>query len=77
LDVPLRTITTLDRFALVEPAPRGHTMRMLQVSELSRAMGLQRHRLERGSRRDRIQLLGNGVCLPVMKAVVGNLCGLS
>jgi DNA (cytosine-5)-methyltransferase 1 len=78
LDVPLRTITTLDRFALVEPARKGHTIRMLQVPELARAMGLERHhQLERGSRRDRIQLLGNGVCSPVMKAVVSTLCGLS
>lgn len=77
LDVPLRTVTTLDRFALVQPLHREHTIRMLQVSELSRAMGLKDHRLERGSRRDRIQLLGNGVCSPVMKAVVATLCGLS
>jgi DNA (cytosine-5)-methyltransferase 1 len=76
LDAPLRTITTLDRFALIEPSRRGHTMRMLQVSELTRAMGVKRHRLDRGSRRDRIQLLGNGVCSPVMEAVVGTLCGL-
>lgn len=74
LDAPLRTITTLDRFALVEPARTGHTIRMLQVPELARAMGLQtRHQLVRGSRRDRIQLLGNGVCSPVMEAVIRSL----
>jgi DNA (cytosine-5)-methyltransferase 1 len=76
LDVPLRTITTLDRFGLVEPSEQGHTLRMLQVSELSRAMGLdENHRLEHGSRRDRIRLLGNGVCPPVMEAAVSALCG--
>ncbi len=75
LDAPLRTITTLDRFGLVEPAPKGHTLRMLQVSELSRAMGVEGHRVHRGSRRDRIRLLGNGVCAPVMKAAVHALCG--
>jgi DNA (cytosine-5)-methyltransferase 1 len=74
LDVPLRTITTLDRFALVEPTRRGHTLRMLQVSELSRAMGLEGHRILHGSRRDRIRLLGNGICAPVMQAVVRTLC---
>ena len=71
LDRPLRTITTVDRFALVEPSEVGPQMRMLQVPELSRAMGLpKRHKLPCGSRRDKVQLLGNGVCPPVMSGVV-------
>lgn len=74
LDRPLRTITTVDRFALVEPSPTGHNMRMLQVSELKKAMGFHKsYRLERGTRRDKVKLLGNGVCPPVMRAVVKNL----
>jgi DNA (cytosine-5)-methyltransferase 1 len=45
LDRPLRTITTVDRFALVKPdAEHGHVMRMLQVSELQAAMGMSRRR---------------------------------
>jgi DNA (cytosine-5)-methyltransferase 1 len=53
LHVPLRTVTTLDRFALVKPTPDGHQMRMLQVPELKRAMGLpQSFRLKHGTRRD-------------------------
>lgn len=71
LDRPLRTITTVDRFALVEPSEAGPRMRMLQVPELSRAMGLpRRYQLPHGSRRDKVQLLGNGVCPPVMSGVV-------
>jgi DNA (cytosine-5)-methyltransferase 1 len=71
---PLRTITTVDRFALVEPSDTGPQMRMLQVPELSRAMGLsKRHKLPFGSRRERIQLLGNGVCPPVMREIVAAL----
>ena len=31
--------------------------------------------LSRGSRRDRVMLLGNAVCPPVMEAVVGALVG--
>ena len=31
--------------------------------------------LKRGWRRDRVKLLGNGVCPPVMKAVVQTLIG--
>jgi DNA (cytosine-5)-methyltransferase 1 len=74
LDRPLRTITTVDRFALVEPSEDGPRMRMLQVPELSRAMGLSRsYRLNCGSRRDKVQLLGNGVCPPVMKRIVKSI----
>lgn len=71
IDKPLRTITTLDRFALVTPVQGGHQMRMLQVPELKRAMGFDDEFLfQTGTRRDRIRLLGNGVCPPVMRAVV-------
>lgn len=85
LDRPLRTLTTLDRFGLVQWLDNKPTLRMLQVSELKRAMGLDRlkdedgQRVEfetnHGTRRDKIKILGNGVCAPVMKAVVGSLVG--
>ena len=39
LDRPLRTITTVDRFALVEHGEGGPTIRMLQVPELKRPWG--------------------------------------
>ena len=75
--VPLRTITTVDRFGLCEPSEDGLTLRMLQVPELARAMGFGDDIvLERGSRRDKIMLLGNGVCPPVMAAVVKALVGV-
>lgn len=74
LDRPLRTITTIDRFALVRPGNQGPEMRMLQVSELKRAMGFpDEFTLSVGTRRDRIRLLGNGVCPPVMQAVLSAL----
>jgi DNA (cytosine-5)-methyltransferase 1 len=74
LDRPLRTLTTLDRFGLVRWDGRTPTLRMLQVPELKRAMGLRRDfLLEQGTRRDRVKLLGNGVCPPVMKAIVSAL----
>jgi DNA (cytosine-5)-methyltransferase 1 len=85
LDRPLRTLTTLDRFGLVQWIDGEPTLRMLQVPELKRAMGLTHlkdHRgegvkfeLEKGTRRDKIKVLGNGVCAPVMRAVVGSLIG--
>lgn len=74
LSRPLRTITTLDRFALVESNGNGSRMRMLQVPELKRAMGFdENYKLPAGTRRDRIRLLGNAVCPPVMEAIVKSL----
>jgi DNA (cytosine-5)-methyltransferase 1 len=75
LNRPLRTITTVDRFALVKPDPKlGHVMRMLQVPELQAAMGMPpRMKFESGSRRDRIKMIGNAVCPPVMHQVVRGL----
>jgi DNA (cytosine-5)-methyltransferase 1 len=72
VDTPLRTITTVDRFAYVRPDGNGqHEMRMLQVPELKQAMGFPGdYKLLYGTRRDKIKLLGNAVCPPVMKAIV-------
>ncbi len=73
---PLRTITTVDRFGYVRPGPNGHEIRMLQVPELSRAMGFpDEHVFARGTRRDKVKLIGNAVCPPVMEAVVRSLIG--
>jgi len=74
LDRPLRTLTTLDRFGLVTWAGREPMLRMLQVQELRRAMGFpSTYRFEHGSRRDRIMMIGNGVCPPVMQAIIEDL----
>lgn len=74
LDRPLRTVTTVDRFALIDQHHEQPMMRMLQVSELKRAMGFENtFEFSAGTRRERVHLLGNGVCPPVMAAVVGAL----
>lgn len=70
---PLRTLTTLDRFAVVKPTRNGHVMRMLQVPELQAAMAMRGMKFNNGTRRDRIKMIGNAVCPPAMKAVVSNL----
>lgn len=71
IDRPLRTVTTVDRFAFVDQAEGEYRMRMLQVPELQRAMGLgDDYEFIAGTRRDRVRILGNGVCPPVMEAVV-------
>lgn len=74
LSVPLRTLTTLDRFAYVRPAQHGHEMRMLQVPEIKAAMGFPAdYVLAHGTRREKIKLLGNAVCPPAMAAVIRTL----
>lgn len=76
IDRPLRTITTLDRFAYVEPNGNGHMMRMLQPEELKLAMGYNRKfrlNLPELSRRDKVKLMGNGVCPPVMEHIIKTL----
>lgn len=75
LNRPLRTITTVDRFALVKPdLKHGHVMRMLQVPELQAAMGMPPEmKFEAGTRRDRIKMIGNAVCPPVMCQVIKHL----
>lgn len=74
LDRPLRTITTLDRFALVKPNGDGHEMRMLQPPELSAAMGFpDNYEWPDTTRRNRIKLIGNAVSPPVMRAIVESL----
>lgn len=71
---PLRTLTTLDRFGLVTWDKETPMLRMLQPPELQKAMGIDaRYVLPFGTRRDRIKLLGNGVCPPVMEAIVRSL----
>ncbi len=73
---PLRTLTTVDRFAYVRPKKRGHEMRMLQVPEIRAAMGFpDTHKLERGTRREKVKLLGNAVCPPVMRDIIVRLTG--
>lgn len=74
LDRPLRTITTLDRFALVIPGGSGHSMRMLQPPELAAAMGFPTdYNWPHVTRRENIRLIGNAVSPPVMKSIVGSL----
>ncbi len=74
IDEPLRTVTTVDRFALVKKQSNVWKMRMLQPSELARAMSLPpAHVLPEGNRRDRVKLCGNGVCAVVTERIVRQL----
>lgn len=73
LTKPLRTVTTLDRFAVVKRKKRRYRMRMLQVPELQVAMGMSDMKFNHGTRRDRIRMLGNAVCPPVMAEILKTL----
>jgi DNA (cytosine-5)-methyltransferase 1 len=74
MDAPLRTITTVDRFAYVKATEDGHMMRMLQPEELRRAMGFpDSYEFPNVTRREKVKLMGNAVCSPVMEAIVRSL----
>ena len=50
----------------------------IKVVDTFRAMGFDTgYKLLQGSRRDRIKLLGNGVCPPVMRQIVAALTGVT
>ncbi|MCP4153951.1 MAG: DNA cytosine methyltransferase [bacterium] len=74
LDKPLRTITTIDRFAIVRPNGNDYEMRMLQPEELKVAMSMPKNfKIEQGTRRNKIKMIGNAVCPEVMKNIVSSL----
>lgn len=74
LDMPLRTVTTVDRFALVKKQRGKWKMRMLQPSELARAMSLpDEHVFPVGTRREKVKVCGNGVCAAVVERIVHQL----
>jgi DNA (cytosine-5)-methyltransferase 1 len=52
-------------------------MRMLQPPELKAAMGWpQKYKINYGTKRDKVKMIGNAVCSQVMKAIVKSLiCG--
>lgn len=70
LDRPLGTVTTRDRWAVVD----GDRMRMFSVPEYREAMGFPSdYRLPDTSRQAAIFLLGNAVCPPVARDVVAGI----
>lgn len=78
IDAPLDTVTTVDRFGLVTTHIDGQSyvvtdikMRMLQPRELARAMGFDDSYILEGNKRDQVARVGNAVCPPIAKALVG------
>lgn len=72
--VPLDTITTKDRFALVEPKKGGDILlRMFTPRELGRAMGFGDDYEFMGNRTDQIKQVGNAVACGTAQALCGAL----
>ncbi len=72
---PAGTITTLDRHALLTPSPSSVrvedcSFRMLQPSEISRAMAFPEEYVVLGNARQKVKQYGNAVTPPVMKMIL-------
>jgi DNA (cytosine-5)-methyltransferase 1 len=78
INEPLDTITTKDRFGLVEPCTDGETVydirfRMLQPHELSAAMSFGKDYQFKGNKGDQIKQIGNAVPVRMAQALCAAL----
>ena len=71
---PLDTITSQDRFGLVQPTHNGMDIlfRMLQPHELASAMGFEGYDFT-GTKTDQVRQIGNAVCVHVAEALCGSI----
>ncbi len=67
---PLDTITSRDRFALVEPAGLDIRFRMLQPHELAAAMGFDGYKFA-GTKTEQVRQIGNAVAVRTAEALCG------
>ncbi len=75
LSDPVRTITTVDRHALVTPAQSSGRVedcyfRMLQPEEIGRAMAFPSNYVVLGTAREQVRQYGNAVTPPVMRMIL-------
>jgi DNA (cytosine-5)-methyltransferase 1 len=66
---PIGTITTRDRYALVD----GDKMRMLSAKEYAVAMGFPSTTILPDSHKEAVHMLGNAVCPPVARDIVAEI----
>lgn len=75
VEEPLDTVTSRDRFGLVQPVINGYTLdirfRMLQPHELSQAMSFPRSYVFTGNKGERIRQIGNAVDCRQSRALAG------
>lgn len=69
IDRPIGTITTRDRWALVQ----GDELRMLQVDENKAAMGFPADFILPDNKADAMMMLGNAVCPPVARDLINEI----
>jgi len=78
---PLDTVSTRDRFGLVQPVVNGLALdirfRMLQPHELAAAMGFPTSYVFTGNKGDTIRQIGNAVCCEMARALVGAMLDAS
>lgn len=75
IDRPLPTITTKDRFALIDNRSDGIGFRMLANHELAAAQGFDGHYKLCGTRAEVTKQIGNSVCPPVAEAITRAILG--
>jgi len=76
LNEPAHTVTSKDRFGLVTVAGQKYQiadigLRMLQPRELARAQGFPDSYVLTGTKSNKVAKIGNSVCPPIAKALVG------
>lgn len=75
VDIPVPTVTTRDRFALVQPIVDGYVLdikfRMLQPHELAGAMSFPKSYVFTGNKGDQIRQIGNAVDCSMSQALCG------
>lgn len=75
VDEPLETVSTRDRFALVQPVVNGYVLdikfRMLQPHELAAAMSFPASYVFTGNKGDQIRQIGNAVDCRMAQALCG------
>lgn len=71
VSVPVGTVTTRERFALIENQGVGIKFRMLQPHELSAAQSFPDHYHFTGNKGEVVKQIGNAVCPLIAEAIVG------
>jgi len=72
VSVPVGTVTTRERFALIEGQGIGIGFRMLQPHELSAAQSFPKNYHFTGNKGEVVKQIGNAVCPLIAQAIVGD-----
>lgn len=70
LNLPLHTITTVERLSLVTPTDEGVYLRMLTQQELAAGMAFPKDYAFSGNKAENVRMIGNAVCANVARDLV-------